>query len=304
MTAAKLKPLAIKLLAGVKPPLKYCGGKTWLVPHLAEGIATHLNTTDGAYYEPFLGGGAMALALGRDKMVLSDTCEPLVEFYNQLAFGDPFEIHQALSRLVLAYGTETYGYGKIRERWNADGFGLIDRTAAFLYLNRLDYNGLWRVNLAGKFNVPRGRYKVPADDPMSFFPSMERLIEVHEALSGPGVEILPGHYRDVVKEMKHGDVGFFDPPYEGPGSFVAYTKEGFSADDHAELAQIAGVRARRGAVVLLTVSEHSRFRYEDGPFTIINTLERRAINSDTAGRKAAPCILMVSRGHEHLVRPT
>lgn len=303
MTKPALEPLPIRLLAGVKPPLKYCGGKAWLVPHLAPGIAEYLNNTDGTYYEPFLGAGAMALALGRDKMVLSDACEPLIEFYNRIAFRDPFEVYTMLVQLVRDYGCERWGYDKLRERFNADGFGPITRAAAFLYLNRRCYNGLFRVNSKGKFNVPCGRYKIDPENPMKFFADREHLQAVHDALSGPDVEILPGHFRDRINAMAPGDVGFFDPPYEGPGSFVAYVKAGFTGDDHAELAQLSHEAAGRGAAVFVTVSEHSRDRYEGPAFTILSTLERRAINSDGEGRKAAPCIIAVSRGHEHLARP-
>jgi len=294
--------------SSVNSPLRYAGGKRWLVDHIVPGIAEHLESTEGStYYEPMVGGGAVAFALGLRSnapghdvpMVLGDLSEPLMDFYKQLQ-RDPGAVYVALVNLVGVYGTAEWGYNQIKERFNHDGFATSARAAAFLYLNRRGFNGLWRVNRKGENNVPVGRYKIDPANPMAFFPGRAQIEAASEAVEF--ADLRCGIFQDTTADVAAGDVVFLDPPYEAPNGFVAYTKEGFGERDHHAVAHCAAWCADRGAAVLVTVSEASRPRYSPERFTILSTLERRAVNSDGDGRKGVPCLLIVSHGHESIVR--
>jgi DNA adenine methylase len=157
------RPSAARASSAPRPPsaawpiIKWVGGKTKLLPELARACRQHLRR----YYEPFAGGAALFFHLGPTAAVLSDRNADLIGMYRAVA-ADPDGVLRRLALHRDAHGTEHYY--QTRARWNdrAVSWSVLDRAATFIYLNRTCFNGLWRVNKGGGFNVPMGRYKNPA----------------------------------------------------------------------------------------------------------------------------------------------
>jgi DNA adenine methylase len=203
------------------PIIKWVGGKTKLLPELA----TRLPQGYRRYYEPFAGGAALFFHLGPTAAVLSDRNADLIGMYRAVA-ADPDGVLRRLALHRDAHGTEHYY--QTRARWNdrAVSWSVLDRAATFIYLNRTCFNGLWRVNKGGGFNVPMGRYKNPA------IYDAETIGRASAVLRG--ATLLCGDYRDAVADAGPGDLVYFDPPYDPvttTANFTAYTGDGFSRDD-------------------------------------------------------------------------
>jgi len=152
----------------------------------------------------------------------------------------------------------------------------IARAALFIYLNKTCFNGIWRVNKKGKFNVPYGYREPPS------LPSKEDLLCLSEALSE--AKIFHEDYKNAVKNAKRGDFIYFDPPYpplNGTSYFTHYTKDGFNKRDHKELADLANVLNKRGCYVMISNADvpYIRKLYES-TFNIYELEVRRWIRAD------------------------
>ena len=209
------------------PPLKWAGGKRWLIPHIQAYWEAH---SERRLVEPFCGGLAVALSLSPQKALLNDINAPLMNFYAWLKKG------LSNARLDMRNDSETY-YAH-RERFNAllmSGRGRNKEAAElFYYLNRTGYNGLCRFNGKGEFNVPFGRYKR-----INYVRDFSAYREAFE-----GWEF---HCRDFeVLPVEPGDFIYADPPYDV--EFTKYAKEDFSWADQVRLAEF--LAAYEGPVVL------------------------------------------------------
>mgnify|MGYP003575707854 FL=1 len=199
----------------IKPPLKWAGGKRWLVSHLAPIWAEH---TSRRYVEPFCGGLAVALGLQPKRALLNDVNPHLINFYRQLQHG-------LTQRIEMRY--EEQLFYKHRARFNELGKngGAKSKEAAelFFYLNRTCFNGLCRFNKSGEFNVPFGTYKtVRYDADFSRFPPVLRQWKFTNV--------------DVEKvTIQKGDFVYADPPYDV--EFTTYSPGGFSWDDQRRTAE-------------------------------------------------------------------
>jgi DNA adenine methylase len=265
---------------GVDPIFKWAGGKRWLAPTLALIIREKLALTGGRYFEPFLGGAAVALWLKSENMFLSDIESPLIEAYVALKknWTDVYSELEALIRL----GTDEDNYRRIRADTPT---GPESRAARLLYLNRLCFNGLYRTNRRGQFNVPYGRYSKPA------FPTKDHLRSVSTILSG--AEVLAQDFAVTVSKAQAGDVIFVDPPYHSARTgFVSYHHQPFTPDEQVRLAEEIHKAAQRGVTIFGTNSDTELIRnlYKWAPITVTN--ERRAINSIGSRRGRIPCILI------------
>lgn len=257
-----------------RPFFKSAGGKTRLLPDLMK----HVPKTFGAYHEPFVGGGAMfwALADRVQEVHLSDLSRPLAEAYAAVQV-EPKSVIQHLRKMK---NEEAFF---LRER-DRDPTKMSDsRLAAwFLYLNKVCFNGLWRVNRSGKFNVPFGRYDNPkiCDEPL--------LLACSARLRMPRVRIWCEGFHRVTTRAVKGDLVYFDPPYlpiSKTSDFTAYTKQGFTVDDHVRLRDVACQLKKDGVKVIISNSDHVAIRemYARG-FKVHEVFAARAINSDGAGR--------------------
>ena len=265
-----------------RPFLKWAGGKTALLPKLLEAAPERIET----YYEPFLGGGALFFALQSEgrfaQAVLSDSNEQLINAWIQ--------VRDAPDDLIEALGVFQRKYRERDSEQRAEFYYTIRKkrptcdlggAARLIFLNKTCFNGLYRVNSRGEFNVPHGRYTNPT------ICDEQNLRAVSEALQG--VELRVSDFADAPKDAATGDFVYFDPPYvplSDTSNFTAYTKSEFGAEEQRRLAQTASRLARQGAAVTLSNSGHPEVAslYAGGAFQMLEVEAPRAINSDAKRR--------------------
>jgi DNA adenine methylase len=212
----------------VRPPLKWAGGKRWLIPYLSELWATHANRR---LVEPFCGGLAVALSLRPKRALLNDINEHAVHFYLWLKRG--FKVNDGLE-----FGNREALYYKHRKRFNQlipnGGSDSAEAAALFYYLNRTCYNGLCRFNSSGFFNVPFGRYK--QINYIRDFSTYHEIVREWQFTTGDFEQV----------RVAPDDFLYADPPYDV--EFRSYSKEGFSWNDQIRLAE--WLSEHRGPTVL------------------------------------------------------
>ncbi len=274
--------LSAQAPAAPGPIVKWVGGKTKLLGELG----TRAPLTYRRYFEPFLGGGALFFRMAPSAAVLSDTNDDLIAMYR--AVRDDVEgVIRALGK-HRAKHHEAYYY-EVRERWNESRakLGACERAATFLYLNKTCYNGLWRVNRRGDFNVPAGRYENPTIlDPAG-------LRAASRVLAAAMIEVAP--FERVLDEAEGGDFVYFDPPYDPvstTSSFTSYTMNAFGADEQAKLAAVFRALADRGCAVMLSNSDTPLIRKLYAGFHIDRVYCSRAINSKADSRGAVPEVIV------------
>ncbi len=261
-----------------KPFLKWAGGKTQLLPE----ILARMPENFGRYHEPFIGGGALFFNVRPNRAVISDINPRLVNTYLMLR-DRLFEVMQALKK---HHATEEHFY-KVRAI-DPESLCVVERAARMIFLNRTCFNGLYRVNKSGRFNVPFGKYKNPT------ICNEDNLPRVSAALQG--VDIRVSSAFDVRKRARRGDFVYFDPPYDpvsSSASFTAYAKEGFGRAEQTKLAEVFGALAHRGVHVLLSNSDTPLVRELYADFHIEQVFARRAINS-RGGKRGAVAEVLVS----------
>jgi DNA adenine methylase len=256
------------------PIVKWVGGKTRLLPELLARMPAQFNR----YYEPFAGGAALFFRVGPARAVLNDFNKDLVNLYTTIGK----KVDDVIRRLGVhrKLHNEEHYY-EMRARWNdvSVSWTNVDRAAAFVYLNKTCFNGLWRVNRSGGFNVPMGRYQ---DPPICATESLRAAAAVLRH-----AELRNGHYRDAVKDVRSGDFLYFDPPYDPvttTANFTGYTAGAFGPDDQRELAELARKLVARGCKVMLSNSDTPFIRSLYKRFRIDRVRCARAINSNAAKR--------------------
>lgn len=268
----------------VRPFLKWAGGKAKLAPE----IVRRAPQTFRAYHEPFLGAGAVFFALGNagtlGKAFLGDANADLVACYEAVR-DDTESLIAALERLAADYrsrdldGRAALYYEKRAARPTTP----VEGAARFIFLNRTCYNGLYRVNRAGQFNVPHGRYKSPR------IVDAEALRATAAALSG--VELRAGDFEDACARAKPGDFVYLDPPYQPlspTSSFTGYTKAAFDGSGQERLRDVFEQLTRRGVAAMLSNSAHPVIKelYSGRGYTSREVPMSRSINS--VGTRRAP----------------
>src|SRR5262249_30444411 len=255
--------------AAAAPFLKWVGGKTSLLTELLKHVPPRLR----GYHEPFVGGGALFFAVRPRRAALSDSNGELVHCYQQVR-DDVYGVLDALARHVYerAHFEQVRGLEPAR-------LEPAERAARFIYLNKTCFNGLWRVNRAGRFNVPIGRYKNPR------FHDPSTLITASHALQGVTIERAP--FEESLAQAAPGDFVYLDPPYDPvspTASFASYTADGFSWEDQRRLAHACVVLNRRGVRFLLSNSATDRVRELYRGFEQRIVRAPRFINSKAGGR--------------------
>lgn len=256
------------------PIVKWVGGKSRLLPELLARMPAQF----GRYYEPFAGGAALFFRVAPARAVLGDDNRDLINLYQTVGH----KVEDVIRRLTVhrRLHDESHYY-EMRARWNDAkvSWTHVDRAAAFIYLNKTCFNGLWRVNRAGHFNVPMGRYE---DPPIC---AVDSLRVAATALRR--AELRCGHYRDAVTDARAGDFVYFDPPYDPltpTSSFTSYTSGAFGQDDQRELAELARRLVARGCKVMLSNSDTPFVRSLYKGFRIDRVRCSRAINSNASRR--------------------
>lgn len=271
-----------------RPFVKWVGGKRSVLP----AILNALGELEGRYFEPFVGGGAVFFAMMQTwpvrGAVINDANERLVRTWR--AVRD--DVDGVLARLEEHEREHCQDwFYEVRKR-DIDAAPTDAEVAAWLiYLNKTGFNGLYRVNSKGIYNVPMGSYDAPRirDEP--------NLRKVHQQLQG--VEIRHGDFVDACEGACPGDTVYFDPPYvplSRSAQFTSYTRGGFGQDDQRRLADFAAALVARGVRVLLSNHDTPGLRdlYKDH-FELMEVRVRRSVNRDGARRGAVNELLICSR---------
>ncbi|MBB1558965.1 DNA adenine methylase [Candidatus Saccharibacteria bacterium] len=253
-----------------KPFVKWVGGKRQLLKQFRElnlYPPECFNPESNTYFEPFVGGGAVFFDLLPKRAELSDTNRELVMTYNVIK-DNVDGLIKSLKKHI--YNKEYYLGVRAQD---INELSDIDVASRFIFLNRTGFNGMYRVNKSGQFNVPFGRYKNP------LICDENNLRKVSEALQG--ITITHRDYKDVLELAKIGDFIYFDPPYyplNPTSSFTAYTAKGFFEKEQIELRDTFVKLHERGCFVMLSNS--------DTPFIneLYSELEGVSINKIIAGR--------------------
>jgi DNA adenine methylase len=256
------------------PIIKWVGGKTKLLTELTARMPERY----GRYFEPFAGGAALFFRVAPTRAVLADYNADLIGLYSAIA-SDVNAVIRRLQHHRDAHD-ETHYY-KTRTRWNDrdKSWNAADRAATFIYLNKTCFNGLWRVNRSGAFNVPIGRYT----DPPICVPDTLRAAQGLLARA----DLRCGEYQTAVEDAVRGDFLYFDPPYDpmtATSNFTSYTSLAFNHDHQRELAETARKLVARGCQVMLSNSDTPFIRSIYKGFTIDRVKCSRAINSNAAKR--------------------
>jgi DNA adenine methylase len=273
------------------PFVKWAGGKTQLLPQLSARVPAKFDR----YFEPFLGGGALFFYLMSNKnkrftAFISDINSELMNSY--------VVIKENVDKLIILLTQHENEYNKASEReekekyyyqlrndYNLNCPDRIERAAQLITLNRTCFNGLYRVNPKGKFNVPLGKYKNPT------ICNSSNLRNVSNVLCNPEVTIKACDYKEALLEnAKEGDFIYLDPPYIPVSStayFTNYTKYEFSPDDQKNLASVFRKLDERGCKVMLTNSDtpSARELYSDYAKYNERVDSKRSINSKGSKRE-------------------
>jgi DNA adenine methylase len=262
--------------------VKWVGGKTKLLPELM----ARMPKTFGRYFEPFIGGAAMFFKLAPERAVIADVNPDLIALYTTLA-RDP---NAVIKKLVQhrANHDEAHYYAT-REKWNQNHmqWSNAERAATFIYLNKTCFNGLWRVNRSGDFNVPIGRYT----DPPICVPDALRAASIVLARA----EIRHADYQAAIEDAKAGDFIYFDPPYDpinSTSSFTSYTAGDFGPNDQKMLAATAKQLIDRGCKVMLSNNDTPFVRSLYKGLKLEKVKCSRAINSNAAKRGEVDELIM------------
>lgn len=266
-------------LSSCKPILKWAGGKFQLLDRLFERFPVGFER----FVEPMVGGGALFFGLAAPKSIIADCNPELINFYRTVV-SDLDGIEKTLSQ----WSVDEKTFYKVRSL----RFEELSETVAaarMLFLNRTCFNGLYRVNKQGQFNVPWGRYAQP-----KIF-DRERLEAARACLTK--AEILLGDYEEVLlASAKEGDVVFLDPPYlpiSKYSDFKRYTKQQFHETDHFRMAEVVREIRSRGCHTLITNSNHPLMHelYAEFQIDVIDT--RRNINSRADRRTGQDIIITI-----------
>jgi DNA adenine methylase len=260
-----------------RPFLKWVGGKTQLLDAILRVLPEETDT----YYEPFVGGGALFFAMAMRKRfrraVINDWNQELIDTY-RVVRDFPADLISQLTRLK--YDKEVF---EALRKMKLDQFSPVRRAARMIYLNKTCFNGLYRVNRAGEFNAPFGKFASP---PRIFDES--NILGCSAALSH-FVSIQSTDYAVVAEQAESGNVVYFDPPYvplNPTSDFVGYTSKGFGLKEQEKLARLFATLARRGVKVMASNSDTEIVRRLYADFDICEIKARRSINSK--GTKRGP----------------
>lgn len=280
-----------------KPFVKWAGGKGQLLEQLDALLPNDFGQRkDIVYVEPFVGGAAMLFHVlakypNIKKAVINDSNEELIATYKTIK-SKPDELIERLLRLQDEfYNCETEEarqdmYLRLRDKYNACKGNSLDISALFIFLNKTCFNGLYRVNSKGEFNVPFGKAKKPT------ICDSDNIRALHNALQD--VTILNGDFEEVLKSVKGRAFFYFDPPYRPltqSSAFTAYSKGGFDDDQQRRLAQFCRKLDLAGHQWLLSNSDPHNTAPDDNffeelyqGFEIKRVTASRAINSKGDGR--------------------
>lgn len=277
-----------------EPILKWAGGKRDLAKDIIELI--NPESLEGhTYFEPFIGGGIMAFSLEHPFTVINDLNEELINLYSVIR-ANPHELISKLEEFQSNHDdleSRSSQYYNIRD-WDKDPNFFkrtpVSRAARTVFLNRTCFNGLFRVNSKGYFNVPLGR-TISGKSPDIV--QADKIMKLHEFLNQPGVKIRNLDFATAVSDATKGDLVYFDPPYDYEDTgFTAYQKEGFSRDDLTRLKNLCDTLTQKKCRFILSNNDTGFVRELFKDYNFREITARRSINSDGSGRSGAKEVLI------------
>jgi DNA adenine methylase len=268
----------------LQPVLKWVGGKRQIIQQILE----HMPDEYGRYFEPFLGGGSVFLSISPKNAVINDYNTELMNLY-KIIKNNPY----GLVKILGTFKNNKSEFYRIRNldrennflRANNDTF----RAARTVFLNKTCFNGLYRVNANGEFNVPFGNYKNP-----KIFDS-ESIFRLSDYLNKYNIKILNTDYFDSLKFIRKNDFVYIDPPYDpvsASSSFTSYTEKGFTKEDQIKLKKTCDILNSKGVKFLLSNSATDFILdlYKDYNVTLIDV--RRNIAASNMSRKVVKEVLV------------
>ena len=267
----------------IKPFLRWAGGKQNLVDSLLDNSPSE--ELINKYYEPFLGAGSLFFSNGFDNAEISDINTQLINAYVQIK-NDHERVHNLLKKYTNRFLLNQDYYYEIRRLYNQDllQFNYI-QASRFIFLIHCNFNGIYRVNNNGKYNVPIGRIK-------PFIPSLKHFEEVSKKLSE--ITIVCQDYNQILNKVKRNDFIYLDPPYP-PSDWAKpikqYTSKSFSKTDHEKLNDFANKLREKKCFVLISYPENEFIKEIYKDWKIINSHVLRSI-SGKKFRKKTPELLI------------
>jgi len=263
-----------------KPFVKWAGGKRQLIPILNK----HIPKNFGSYFEPFLGGGAMMfhvfLNYPKQRFIVSDLNSDLVLSY--------ITIRDRVDELISSLTNHAKNYSKNSNSYyysirDSEPKGQIEKTSRLIFLNRTCFNGLYRVNSKGKFNVPLGRYTNPN------IVNEENILAVSDILQSKKVSIKCQDFGAVLDNAKKDDFVYFDPPYQPisqTANFTSYTNRDFTTNDLKRLSKVCQDLDSRGCKIMLSNSNCKEViqTFSKDSWKVVKIKANRAINSNSKKR--------------------
>ena len=262
-----------KLEKETYPIVKWVGGKRQLMFELFKNMPKSYNR----YFEPFIGGGALFFELQPENAYISDMNEELINLYSVVR-DNVYELISDLNKHEVSkeYFLEIRNLDRTDEYKNLSN---VQRASRFIYLNRTCFNGLYRVNSQGQFNVPFGNYKNPR------IVDENNLLNCSELLKN--TEINCADFSKILTKVKKGDFVYFDPPYvplNETSSFTSYTKDGFDMDMQFKLREVCDELDSMGVMFMLSNSDTKFVNELYSNYKIKKVFASRAVNANAEGR--------------------
>lgn len=273
----------------MSPVVKWAGGKRQILEKLKSSMPEQFNT----YYEPFIGGGALLFDLAPKKAVINDVNQELLAIYTCLKDDELYKL--MLNELDNHEKNHSDDYYYSVRDWDRDNrfelAPLWKRAARAIYLNKSCFNGLYRVNSKGYFNVPSAK----KEKVVTY--NKENMEEIHQYFRSDNLTILSGDFVEATRTAKAGDFVYFDPPYdtwEDKESFTAYSKFDFNKEDQKRLAECFKDLTKRGVKCMLSNhnTKYINELYEGFNIKIISA--KRMINSKASGRGAVEEVIITN----------
>lgn len=270
----------------MKPILKWVGGKRQLMHEIVSRLPENYNN----YYEPFLGGASVLLALNPDVSFVNDINPELINVYNTVKKN-----HEGLIKLLKKHKNESDYFYEIRsidrDKKKYKQLTAIEKASRIIYLNKTCYNGLYRVNSRGELNAPFGKYKNP------LICDEENIRAVSRFFNDSNINFFNEDFEKFLNRCEAGDFVYLDPPYDpvsDSSSFTGYNAGGFSRHDQERLKGICDELNNRGVYFLLSNSstEFILNLYNEPDYTIDLVDAKRNINSNAENRGVVKEVLV------------
>lgn len=266
-------------MRSIGPFVKWPGGKSSLISELTK----HTPNNFKSYHELFVGGGALFLSLNAKKSNINDINKGLIDIYLTIK-NKPLNLLNKLQELKDVYlqgkmSSKKAIYYKSRKMFNYQKLDKISRSAYFIFLNKTCFNGIYRENSRGYFNVPFGNHESP-----EIF-NKDNILGISEALQDTTITKMP--YENALKKVRKGDFVYLDPPYfsdSARGNFTKYHKSRFLKDDHFKLKREVDKLDKKGVFFLLSNSDNHMIKNLFMQYKIITVNVNRTISCKSGSR--------------------